>query len=371
MAKKLRIAQIAPYWFSVPPQDYGGTERVISNITEELVKRGHEVTLFATPTSKTKAKLVSPVSADFIKTIEFYSDPNFQNINHYVNYFAFKKANEFDIIHSHSSFYSFYFCDFVKTPVVHTLHNQLPRSSKTENNLFKKFRHLNFISISNEFRTHFDLNYIATVYHGLNLKYFPFNQNGGSYLFWIGRISKNKGEVEAIYVAEKTGYKLMLALSMRKDATDYFNNVIKPHVNKNISILLTNVKYTDTAKYYGQARLFIFPVQWKEPFGLIMIESMACGTPVVAYARGSVPEIIKDGQTGFIVNPSETEKKGDFIIKKTGIEGLCEAVERIYSMPEDKYREMRYACRAHIEQNFTVEKMVDNYEKVYRQVIDG
>lgn len=367
--KKLKIAQIAPYWFDVPPLDYGGTERVVANITEELVKRGHEVTLFATPASSTGAKLVSPVPQDFLKTIESYSDANFQNINSYVNYAVFKKASEFDIIHSHAAFYSFYFCDFVKTPAIHTVHNQLPRSSETENELFKKFRHLNFISISNEFRTHFDLNYIATVYHGLELQYFPFSPTGGNDLFWIGRISKNKGEVEAINVAEKTGHKLVLALSMRKDATDYFNTAIKPHVNRNISTLLQDVKYVDTAKYYGNAKLFIFPVQWKEPFGLIMIESMACGTPVVAFARGSVPEIIKDGVTGFLVNPTENEKTGDWIVKKTGLEGLCEAVEKIYSLPADQYHNMRRMCRAHIEKSFTIEKMVDHYEEVYNSLL--
>lgn len=365
----MKIAQIAPFWFDVPPKDYGGTERIVSYITEELVKRGHDVTLFASETSQTSAKLVSPVKSELLKTIEYYCDPNFNAINTYVNNEIFLKASEFDIIHSHASYFSFYFCDFVKTPVIHTLHNQLPRSRETENELFRKFKHLNFISISNEFQTHFDLNYISTVYHGIDLQIFPFNTNGGNYLFWMGRASKNKGEDDAIEVSQKTGHELLLAASIRPDTVNYFDNFIKPKLNDKIR-LLTNIKFEQTAKYYGEAKAFIFPVKWKEPFGLILIESMASGTPVIAYSRGSIPEIVKDGLTGFIVNPTEEEINGNFIIKKTGIEGLCEAVERIYSMPPEDYKQMRLNCRKHVETNFTVKKMVDNYEAVYAKLLN-
>jgi len=367
--KKLRIAQIAPFWFDVPPKNYGGTERIVSYITEELVKRGHEVTLFATETSVTKAKLVSPIKSSLLKTIEYYCDPNFNAINSYVNYEVFKRAEEFDIIHSHANYFSFPFCDFVKTPTIHTLHNQLPRNRETENELMKKFCHLNFISISDEFRTHFDhLNYITTVYHGLDRKYFPFNKIGGDYLFWIGRASKNKGEDDAIETAKITGKKLLLGASIRKDTEEHFEKVIKPNLNDKIK-LISNVTFEETHKYYGSSKAFIFPVKWKEPFGLIMIESMACGSPVIAYSRGSVQEIVKDGETGFLVNPSNEEKTGDWIIKKTGIEGLKEAVEKIYSMPQGEYLKMRQACRSRVEQLFTVEKMVDNYEKVYYEIL--
>lgn len=368
MNKKLKIAQIAPFWFDVPPKDYGGTERIVSYITEELVKRGHEVTLFASENSNTKAKLITPISSDMLKHIEFYCDTKYTFINTYVNYYVFSKADDFDIIHSHSYFYSLPFCDFVKIPTIHTLHSQLPRASEAENEVLRKFRHFNFISISNEFRNHFDLNYIATVYHGLPLDLFPFSIEGGQNLLWIGRASKNKGEDDAIEVTKKTGRKLVMAASIRKDTVSYFNQFIKPKLNQSIEFA-HNVKFEDTPKYYGTAKIFLFPVKWKEPFGLILIESLACGTPVVAYARGSIPEIIKDGETGFIVNPSESEILGNWIIKKTGIEGLCEAVERIYSLPEAQYRQMRKNCRAHAEKNFTVEKMVDKYEQVYEKLI--
>ena len=368
--KKLRIAQIAPFWFDVPPKNYGGTERIVSYVTEELVKRGHEVTLFATETSVTKAKLVSPIKSSLLKTIEYYCDPNFNAINTFVNSYVFKKANDFDIIHSHSYYFSFFFCDLVKTPVLHTLHNQLPRARESENELMRQYKHLNYISISNEFRSHFDLNYIDTVYHGVDLKYFPFNMMGGDYLFWIGRASKNKGEDDAIETAKITGKKLLLGASIRKDTEEYFEKVIKHNLNDKIK-LIPNVTFEETHKYYGSSKAFIFPVKWKEPFGLIRIESMACGSPVIAYSRGSVQEIIKDGITGFLVNPSNEEKTGDWIIKKTGIEGLCEAVERIYSMDKNQYKNMRQNCRNRVEQLFTVEKMVDNYERIYYKILNN
>ncbi len=233
----------------------------------------------------------------------------------------------------------------------------------------RKFKHLNFISISNEFRTHFkSLNYIATVYHGLDLKYFPFNPNGGNYLLWIGRASKHKGEDDAIEVAKKTGKKLLIGASLRQHTNDYFEKFIKPNLNDKIT-LIPNITFENTHKYYGQAKALLFPVKWKEPFGLIMIESMACGSPVIAYARGSTPEIIKDGETGFLVNPSENEIAGNWIIKKTGIAGLCEAVKKIYSMDKNQYLKMRQNSRKRVEQLFTVEKMVDEYEKVYQEIL--
>ena len=366
--QKLRIAQISPYWFDVPPKNYGGTERVISYITEELVSRGHNVTLYAPPGSQTNARLISPLSAEYPKAVESYIDPFFSGNSLYVNAEVFKQADEFDIIHSHAYYFSFPFSEFVKTPVVHTLHNQLPREREIENLFMRRYKDLNFVSISQEFRTHFDLNYVSTVYHGLDLEFFPFNEVGGDYLFWMGRVSKNKGEDIAIEVAQKVKRKLKMAASIRKDTADRFKKIIDS--SSEYLEVLQNVKFEETWKHYGGARSFIFPVQWREPFGLILIESMACGTPVIAYAKGSIPEIIKDGETGFIVNPSDAEIVGDWIVKKTGIEGLCEAVEKVYSLPDQDYLRMRKNCRSHVEKNFTVKQMVDKYEEVYAKILN-
>lgn len=352
MPKKLKIAQIAPFWFKIPPKDYGGTERVVYSLTEELVKRGHEVTLFAAPGSETSAKLVSPISEKYLKLISSYNDANFNDINMFVNAQVFSKADNFDIIHSHASYFSFYFCNFIKTPVIHTIHNQLPRPRELENELYRKYRNLNFISISNEFKSHFNLNYITTVYNGLSLDLFKFDAVGGNNLLWVGRAKKYKGELEAIKIAENLREKLILLMSVRSDAKEYVTQKIKPRLNKKM-ILHENVKFSDTVKYYQKSKAFIFPLQWREPFGLTMIESMACGTPVIAYNRGSVREIVDDDKTGFIVNPRE------------GIEGMIKAVKKLNSLPEKKYLKMRQNCRARVEKYFSIKRMVDNYEKIY------
>lgn len=186
---------------------------------------------------------------------------------------------------------------------------------------------------------------------------------------FCGRIHPTKGVGLAIEAAMKLKKKLLLVGSIGYSHMDYFNNEIKPYINGDVSLVENISEKTSIAKLYGSSKLFIFPIQYEEPFGLVMIEAMATGTPVVAFARGSVPEVVKDGETGFIVNPSDDDIRGDWVIKKTGLEGLCEAVEKIYTMPEDQYRAMRRACRTHVEANFTVERMVDGYEKVYQEVL--
>lgn len=355
MPKKLKIAQIAPFWFKVPPKDYGGTERVVYSITEELVRRGHEVTLFAAPGSKTSAKL-APISEKYLKLISSYNDANFNDINMYVNAQIFAQADNFDIIHSHASYFSFYFCKFTKTPTIHTVHNQLPRSREIENEIYKKYQNLNFISISDEFRTHFPLNYIATVYNGLSLDVFKFDALGGKNLIWVGRALKFKGELEAIKIAEKSAEKLVLLMSVRDNAKEYLAKKIKPRLSKKI-ILHENVKFADTVGYYQKSKAFIFPLEWREPFGLTMIESMACGTPVVAYNRGSVSEIVENNKTGFIVNPQE------------GTEGMIKAVRKLNSLPKTEYLKMRQNCRVRVEKKFSVAKMGNDYEKIYYKLL--
>lgn len=345
----MRIAQLAPFWFRVPPIDYGGTERVVSFITEELVRRGHDVTLFASDDSQTAARLESPVSKAEVGKIVAYNDSEFQKINELVTKAVFERGADFDIIHSHNAFFSFPFSDRSPTPVVHTLHNQLPRESAWENELYRKYRHLNFVSISDSFRTHFDLNYVATIYHGVPKDIFLYQNSPKDDLFWIGRASKHKGELDAIAAAKKTGRTLTMALSIRPDTKPYFSGVVEPMLDSHVRIV-ENLKYLETPAFYGNSKALLFPVEWEEPFGLVMIEAMSCGTPVIAYNRGSVPEIVKDGVTGFIVEP------------KSGVNGLVEAIGRIGEID-------RAACRKHVEERFTVEKMVDGYEALYQKLL--
>ena len=218
-----------------------------------------------------------------------------------------------------------------------------------------------------------NLNFVDTIYHGLDLINLAFEDSKFlDYISFIGRIVPEKGVDQAIQVAKKLSLKLYIATSRVDTANyNYYQTKIKPFIDSGRIKEVGFVKDKQKSKFLGLARCLLFPIKWEEPFGLVMIESMACGTPVVAFAQGSVPEVIKDGETGFIVNLSETDKRGDWIVKKTGVEGFTEAVKRIYTLPEQKYKKMRRACRAHVEKNFTVEKMVEGYEKVYHKILNS
>lgn len=190
-------------------------------------------------------------------------------------------------------------------------------------------------------------------------------------MMWAGRAIPEKGIDLTIDVAQKTKKPLQLHAIPKLEHKMWFEE----HVEKRLKEFSPDVQVTlslknerlQLASFYQQSKLFLFPIQWEEPFGLVMIESMSCGTPVIAYARGAVPEVIKDGETGFIVNSSPEDIRGDWVIKKTGIEGLCEAVERIYAMDEKEYQAMREACRAHAVKNFSVERMIGEYVEVYKK----
>jgi len=187
-----------------------------------------------------------------------------------------------------------------------------------------------------------------------------------------GRIKPEKGFEQAMEVAQLTQRKLILSGDVRASQEKYFYDIIQPKIkiNPNLIHFFGFVNHSMMDSFFERGKLMLFPIQWEEPFGLVMVEAMATGTPVVAFARGAVPEVIKDGVTGLIVNPSDKDIRGNWLIKKTGIAGLCEAVEKIYAMPKAEYQQMRRNCRQHVEANFTVEKMVAGYEKVYQKVLE-
>ena len=181
---------------------------------------------------------------------------------------------------------------------------------------------------------------------------------------------QDKGAHEAILVANKLRRELRITGLVESETKSYVEKAIKPLITSNIIFEEQDAGTpTDKNLIFGSAKLFLFPTQWEESFGLVMLESMACGTPVVAYARGAVPEIVVDGETGFVVNPSDNDIRGEFAVKKTGIDGLCEAVERVYAMGKKEYEQMRTNCRAHVEKHFTVERMVDQYEELYEKIL--
>ena len=256
-----------------------------------------------------------------------------------------------------------------------TLHGSLDTVYKDKYfPLFSQLTNAYFVSISDQQRKPLPmLNYLKTIYNGIDVKQFRFDPIGGNNLIWAGRGVPEKGLDIVLTVAEMTKKPARL-FAIRKDHTlawlkqDIEDKIVK--LKKSVDLELNyEVKQTELLGYYQRSRLFLSPLRWEEPFGMAMVEAMAAGTPVVAYARGSVPEVIKDGETGFIVNAGENDKRGDWIIKKTGIEGLVEAVERIYALPEEKYKQLRHNCRSHVERNFTLDRMASEYLLLYRRLI--
>lgn len=376
----MKIAIVAPPWIDIPPIGYGGTERVIQNITTGLVRKNHNVTLYATGNSKTSAKLKfyyqNALGNDKSRKLNpFY-------ITAHLNGF-YKEANNYDIIHDNSSELAVYYRDFTKTPCVYTLHGSYNVDSndilaeynwsESVRSALMQYKSSPFISISAFQRKSLPgLNYVGTIYNSVIIDEFEFNPRGTQEITWLGRFSPVKGLHTAAEIATKLNKHLLVEGALDKGDQSYFETKIKPMAENGTLLITDKIRSEhDKSLFLGESRLFLFPLQWDEPFGIVMVEAMASGTPVVAYAKGSVPEVVKDGETGFIINPSDNDIRGDWIIKQTGTKGLYEAAERIYALPEAKYQAMRFACRAHVEKYFTVNRMVDEYEKVYEHVLSA
>ena len=375
--------QVAP-----PPDNVIIASLYMSSIlAEELVRKGHDVYSIVGKGSAIKTKKAFSLSKPFFEVISKDEWENLGDLRLMWQLIApfemdlnltlldFLKTQKVDIVNFHSTlpYYGLPFALRTGLPCVFTLHSTV---NPLELRVIKTFldKNIHFVSISNYQRKGYpEISFRSTVYHGIRLEDFKFSLNGGESMVIASRFKRIKGIEFAIKVARITAKKLLIAGEVRVSENEYFYNTIQPLIEENSSLvhLLNFMNHSMIDGFFRKGKLFLFPIQWEEPFGLVMIESMATGTPVVAFARGSVPEVIKDGETGFIVNSSPDDIRGNWIIKKTGIEGLSEAVEHIYSMPEEKYRTMRRACRAHVEKNFTVERMVDEYEKVYRKILSG
>lgn len=371
----MRIAILASNLIKIPPKPKdvpagfsGAPEEIVSRITEALVARGHKVTLFASGDSRTRAKLVSVTSHATAKDKNIGIGPHEAYEYSLISRcYLMAKDGKFDIIHSHVNKKSLYFAPLVETPTVTTLHSPLDKME----NIMKDYKQTQYyVSISDAQREAIpDLNYISTIYHGLDLSTYPFDKKGGESLVYVGRIMPEKGVDTAIKVSQQTNRKLIILGWAARQSMKYYQDKVKPYINGKDIQNHGFISRKSLKEYLKNAKALLFPIQWEEPFGLVMIEAMACGTPVVAYARGSVPEVVKDGETGFIVNSSDNDKRGDFVIKKTGLEGLVEAVQRINMMESEEYQKMRLDCRHCVEEKFTVEKMVDEYEKVYQKIV--
>lgn len=352
--KKLKIAQIAPLWFPVPPKKYGGIERVVAQLCDGLVDRGYDVTLFAAPGSKTKAKLVSVFPKPLIEGGVPWSDP-FWNLRNLSRVFEMANAGNFDIIHSHLDVWTLFFQNLTKIPTVFTMHNSLYKTRIEVNKdsrlrLFREERDKSkivFISKSAKRQSMVKFKNSQVIYNGIDFSHFKFNSVGGNHFIWISRIDDYKGIENAIVAAETLNVKLLLAGRLDKSQVTYFNTRIKPHLNKNIQYVgeLTERQLSD---FYGKARAFIYPIEWEEPFGLVVVESMACGTPVIAYNRGSMTELIENGKTGFVV--------------ESNLKSLTDAMKKIDRID-------RHLVRVRAKELFSKEIMVDNYEKYYYKLL--
>ena len=297
----MRIAQVAPLIESVPPKHYGGTERIVSYLTEELVRCGHEVTLFGSGDSMTNARLIAPCRRSLRKN-ERCKDPIARELlllDHVLEH-----AREFDVIHFHTGYLHFAICRSLPVPHVTTLHGRLDTPDLVP--VFDRFRDIPIISISDDQRQYLRrANWQATIYHGLPLNLFQFHPDSGEYLAFLGRVSPEKRADRAIEIAKRARMPLKIAAKVDRADRRYFKSVVEPLLNNAGVEWVGEISDREKDEFLGNAYALLFPIDWPEPFGLVMIEAMACGTPIIAYDSGSVPEVTEHGVTGFVVKELE------------------------------------------------------------------
>jgi glycosyltransferase involved in cell wall biosynthesis len=340
----MRIAQVAPLIESVPPKHYGGTERIVSYLTEELVRVGHDVTLFASGDSVTTARLIAPCQRSLRKN-ERCKDPVAREVlllDHVIEH-----VDEFDLIHFHTGYLHFPISRYLRVPHVTTLHGRLDIPDLIP--VFDRFRNEPLISISNAQRQPLAwANWQATIYHGLPMEQFQFRPNPGDYLAFLGRISPEKRADRAIEIAKRAGMPLKLAAKIDRADRRYFKRVIEPLLEESHVDWVGEITDRDKNEFLGSAYALLFPIDWPEPFGLVMIEAMACGTPVIAYNSGSVPEVMEDGVTGFIVED---------------LDNAAKAVSRVCDVS-------RARCRNTFERRFAASRMASDYIEIYKRLIE-
>jgi glycosyltransferase involved in cell wall biosynthesis len=336
----MRIAMLAPIAWRVPPRHYGPWERVVSLLTEGLVARGVDVTLFATADSLTSARLAAVCPRPYAEDPPL--DAKVWECLHIAS--VFERAGEFDVIHNHFDFLPLSYSGLVETPLVTTIHGF---SSERILPVYQRYnRRAHYVSISDADR-HPSLDYIATVYHGIPLDEFTLRREPGEYLLFFGRIHPDKGAAEAIEVARRSGRRLILAGIIHDQA--YFEQQIAPHLDGDRVRYVGSAGPAERDTLLGGAYALLHLINFDEPFGLSMIEAMACGTPVIACRRGSVPELIRHGETGWIVGGVD-----EAVAVLDGAEAL------------DRQR-----IRAHVAEHFSREHMVDNYLRVYTAIVRG
>jgi len=334
----IRVGMLAPISWRVPPRHYGPWERVVSILTDGLVGRGLDVTLFATADSVTAARLQSVAPRGYSEDASL--DPKVYEGLHIAA--VFERAADFDLIHNHFDFLPLTYSRLVSTPLVTTVHGF---SSERIVPVYRAYRDIGHLVAISDADRHPELTYAATIHHGIPLAEFTFRAEPGDYLLYFGRIHADKGTHQAVELARRNGRKLILAGIVQDEA--YFRAAVEPYLDGERIRYIGSVGPAERDALLGGASALLHLIEFAEPFGLSVVEAMATGTPVIAYPRGSMPELIVDGVTGFLV---------------PDLEAAQEAIDRLSQVD-------RRACRAHVEAHFSAERMVDDYIRLYERIV--
>ena len=344
----MKIAILSPFEEKVPPVKYGGTELVVYNLIEQIVAMGHDVTLFGTGDSRTSAKLKA-VFEESIRNLPECQDAKMREIYKYIGVgrvISSLNKEKFDIVHNHIGWRVLPYRELIKIPIITTLHGPLDASYAQKT--FGTYKDANYVSISyNQRKPMTELNYISNVYNGIDIKKFKFFPKAKEYFAFLGRMSPEKGPVQAIQIAKKAGVKLMMAAKVDASDREYFEKNVKPMINGEQIKFIGEIGHEEKVELLGNARALLAPIQWEEPFGLFFVEAMICGTPVITMRRGSAPEIIVDKKTGFI----------------------CDNVDEAASRTKELDKINRLDCHEHVKKNFSAEKMAENYVAAYRKIL--
>ena len=343
----MKIAQVAPLYEAVPPRLYGGTERVVAHLTNALVEQGHDVTLFASGDMRTRASPVftrrqalrldeAPLKSDLASHLSMLHEVR-------------RLANAFDVVHFHIDMLHFPLFEHVAAKTLTTLHGRLDIADLSDT--YRRWREFPLVSISNHQRLPMpEAHWRATVYHGIDPLDLPFTRvPRGDYLAFLGRISPEKRPDRAIEIAKAAGVPLRLAAKVDAVDQDYFERVVRPLLDHPLVNYIGEIGDAQKGDFLGNARALLFPIDWPEPFGLVMIEAMACGTPVIAWRCGAVPEVVDDAVTGWVVDD---------------LDQAVAAVDTVRRLPRD-------AVRAVFEKRFTAQAMAARYAQLYWQIVSG
>ncbi len=345
----MKIAIVCPPWIRVPPEEYGGIEYVVWLLADGLVDRGHEVTLFSVAGSQTKGKLRWVFEGPRLDTLKKVS-PIFltEALTHSIAAYDEIRRGDFDLVSDHTWKEGLASARFLDIPVVHTIHGPMGEENKRFYSMFRGVPHIHFVTISNHQRKCLpDLNYAGTVYNGIRVRDFPFYEEKEDYLLYLGRFNPEKAPHLACEAAKKLGKRLILAGKVREPAEQkYFEEFVRPRLGPEM-VFEGEVSDGRKKELLSRASALLVPIQWDEPFGIVMIEAMACGTPVVAFARGAAPELVREGETGYLAK--------DF----------KEFVEKIGKVDQIEPK----SCRKWVERQFNEDVMVAKYEEVFKRVL--